>query len=510
MQSSGRLRLEILAGCAVLAIALWVLIALLVYHERVRTEQSVAATGRNLARTLAEYQDSSMRAIDLSLRQLREHWLRDPATFSEAVAQHEGHLKKEKVIQVAVIDRDAWTVYSRLPQPSRLNFADREYFQVQKSSGTDELHISPPVMGRITKQWAIQVTRPLFDADKRFAGVIIVAVPPPALEVVLQDIQLGPHGVIMLARPDGTILARTGGLEPARNITLAGWPGANPDDPPGGEFRAHGRVDGIERFYAYRKLRDHPLTVYVGQEVTAALAPYYRERNVLSGGGALATVLLFAVAFLLMARERERARFVDERERLMLELHDSAIQSLYAIGLSLEALRRRLQEEPAQIESAIAQAGANLNLVIQDLRAFINAERRGPYSGQEFMEEIERMLPPPGEGAPRFSLDIDRALIPSLAPRQAAHLLRITREAISNIVRHARASSARVVLQRDGARVRLEVSDDGIGLASRTGESHGMGLPHIEARARDLRGRATIERAPGGGTRVAVEFPHRS
>ena len=508
MQASGRLRLEILAGGAILVLALWGVLALLVYQERVRTEQDAAATGRNLARTLAEYQDSSMRAIDLSLRQLREHWLRDPARFAAAVAQHEEHLKKEKVIQVAVIDREAWTVYSRLPLAKPLNFADRDYFQVQKSRATDELHISPPVMGRVTKQWAIQVTRPIFDADKRFAGVIVVAVPPPALELVLQDIQLGPHGVIMLARPDGTILARSGGLERASQATIAGWAGLGDDGPAAGEFREASRVDGIERFYAYRKLRDYPLTVYVGQEVNAALAPYYRERNVLFGGGVLATVLLFAVGLLLMARERERAQFVDARERLMLELHDSSIQSLYAIGLSLEAGRRRLQDQP-QTETVIAQAGANLNLVIQDLRGFINAERRGPYSGQEFMDEIERMLPPPEEGAPRFSVDIDRALIPNLSPRQAGHLLRITREAISNIVRHARARSARVVLQGEGGRVRLEVSDDGVGLGARTSESHGMGLPHIQARARDLRGRATIERSPNGGTRVAVEFPYR-
>lgn len=510
MRSSGRLRLEIWAGCALLALALWGAIAVLVHYERVRTEQAVTATGRNLARTLAEYQDSSMRAIDLSLHQLREHWLRDPATFQRAVAQLEEHLKKERVVQVAVVDRDGWTVYSRLPLTGRLNFADREYFQVQKSRGTDELHISEPVMGRVTKRWAIQVTRPLFDAQKRFAGIIVVAVPPPALELVLQDIELGPHGVIVLARPDGTLLARSGGLERANEARIAGWPGLGEDGPASGDLRAPSPVDGIERFYAYRKLRDYPLTVYVGQEVGAALAPFYRGRAVLAGGGVLATVLLFLVALLLVGRERERARFIDERERLMLELHDSAIQSLYAIGLSLESVRRRLEKEPAQTEGAIAQAGANLNLVIQDLRAFINAERRGAYSEQEFMDEVERMLPRPGEEAPRFSVDIDRALIPGLKPRQAAHLLRITREAISNILRHARASSARVVLRRNAGNVLLEVIDDGIGLGKRAGEPHGMGLPHIEARARDLRGRATIERAPDKGTRVAVEFPYRS
>ena len=192
MGTSGRLRLEILAGGAILLLGLWAGIALLLYQAHSQAVDNAVDSGRNLARILAEYQDSSVRAIDLSLQQLREHWLRDRATFGEAVAQHEDHLRKERVVQVAVLDRDAWMSYSRLPPPAQpQNFADREYFQVLKSRGTDELYVSAPVMGRVTKQWAIQLTRPLLDADKRFAGVIVVAVPPPALELVLQDIHLG-------------------------------------------------------------------------------------------------------------------------------------------------------------------------------------------------------------------------------------------------------------------------------------------------------------------------------
>ena len=54
------------------------------------------------------------------------------------------------------------------------------------------------------------------------------------------------------------------------------------------------------------------------------------------------------------------------------------------------------------------------------------------------------------------------------------------------------------------------MSDDGVGLASRAEAQLGMGLHHIEARARKLRGRASFDAAPNQGTRVAVEFPHRA
>jgi signal transduction histidine kinase len=502
-------RLEILAACAAIVLGLWAVVALLAYQAHGQAVESAVAAGRNLARSLAEYEESSVRAIDLSLRQLREHWLRDPASFDQAVGQHEDHLSKEKVIQVAVVGADGWTRYSRLPLSAPLNFNDREYFQLQKSRGTDELHVSEPVMGRVTKQWAIQLNRPIFGADKRFAGIIVVAVPPPALELVLKDIDLGPHGVIMLTRGDGTILARSGGLERTRDMKLVGWTGVADDGPPSGEFLGASQVDGIERFFSYRKLQNYPLTIYVGQGVDTVLAPYYRQRNLLLGGGALATVLVFMVILLLVARARERARYLEDRERVMLELHDSSIQSIYAIGLTLENSRRLVEKDPAQAVRTLADAGANLNLVIQDLRAFITRERRAPLSEQEFMLEIERMIPPPEQGAPRFSVDVDHRLIADLSPDQAGHLLRMAREAVSNIVRHAKASNARLVLKRHNESVRLEVSDDGVGLGPQTEARLGLGLHHIQARARKLRGKASFDALPAGGTRVVVEFPLR-
>jgi signal transduction histidine kinase len=500
------------AAFSLIAIAMWAMIALVLHQARREEITAANAAGDNLARSLAEYEASSLRAIDLSLKYLRDDWMRDPGSFGVAVERHQEHLKREGAIQVAVIDAEGWTRYSRLPMAGRINFSDREYYKVQKQRGTDELYISAPVFGRVTGQWAIQFTRPIYDHERQFAGVMIVAVPPPALELIYKDIHLGPNGVITLARSDGEILARTGDLATLTTASLSGARGLSPESAAAGHYMAPSRVDGVDRFTSYRRLDAYPLTLFVGQSVDAVLAPYYRQRNSLIGGGVLATLLLLAVMQLLVFWRRERdkvlegeRKFVAERERLMLELHDSCIQSIYAIGLNLEHCRRLIEQDPAKAARTLAEAGANLNLVIQELRAFIAGETHAAYTGEEFMAEIERMIPQSAD--PAFSVDIDPAVVKTLSADQAVHLLRIAREGISNIVRHANATSARILLQRRDGVVYLEVSDDGNGLPAEAAAGPGLGLHHISARGRKLGGRASVVSAPNQGTRIAVEFP---
>ena len=98
-----------------------------------------------------------------------------------------------------------------------------------------------------------------------------------------------------------------------------------------------------------------------------------------------------------------------------------------------------------------------------------------------------------------------------LHPEQAAHLVRIVREAVSNVVRHAGAAACRVRLARSDARhVRLDVSDDGRGMPAAEPAAGSLGLAHIRARARRMGGVATIVSTPEHGTTVTVEFPAAS
>lgn len=490
--------------------ALWVCVAWLAYDARRDVLVAAEATGANLARSLAEYEDSSIRAIDLSLRVLREQWTSARPAFDATVARHEEYLRNERVIQVAVVDEEGSLLYSRLPQSGAPNFADRDYFRLQKAAGADRLYISPPVIGRITRQWAIQLSRPLTDAQGRFAGLIVMAVPPPALESIYNDIRLGDKGVISLVRADGEVLARTGELAEAVRVSLAGRAGLRAEDPPEGHYRVRGTIDGVDRFYAYRKLHSYPLTLYVGQSASAVLGPFHEQLAMLVGAGLLASALVVALALLAAARGRERRRFLEERERLMLELHDGCIQSIYAIGLGLENCRRVLERDPARAGGLLAEAGASLNLVIQDLRSFISGVPQSPRTEEQFVEELRRAVPELGERGPRVSFDIDRAAVRALTPEQAVHVQRIAQEAVSNVVRHARASSARVSLALQGREVELDVADDGAGMAPAAKPPLGLGLHHIHARAKKLGGRASVTSSRQGGTRVHVQFPQRA
>jgi signal transduction histidine kinase len=491
-------------ACLAIALVLWSGTAIFLGQLKGSIEEDAAARRLNLARSLSEHHASSVRAIDLSLVFLRDLLRQDPRGFGESVRRHQALLQKEKVIQVAVIDARGDLVYSRLPQPPEVNFSDREYFLAHRESGRDALVISEPVFGRVTRRWAIQFSRPILDERGEFAGLIVMAVPPPMLEAVYNDMELGGDGVVMLIRHDGQVLARSAEFEAAVKRPLAAWAAIARQEAAIGDFTSRG-VDGIERHFAYRKLEDYGLAVLVSHSVSSVLGIYAQQRNYLLAMVMAATLFLFAVAFAVALRLRDRARFAEQHENLMLELHDGCIQAIYAVGLRLQGARGEAHRDPAKVARTLAEAEADLNLVIQDLRAFIAGGRPKPYTAEEFVAQVQRSIP--ATHRTMFSLDIDAEVARRLPAEKSEHVLRIVREAASNVARHARARSARVTLARREDRVRLSVDDDGQGHAGGQPDDRGLGIAHIQARARKLGGKARVESTPGEGTRVTVEFP---
>jgi signal transduction histidine kinase len=248
----------------------------------------------------------------------------------------------------------------------------------------------------------------------------------------------------------------------------------------------------------------------------SVLAAYEWQRAVLVSGGVIATLLLATLARLWLSRirlrhqlaEQER-RAAEDRERMMLELHDGAIQSIYAVGMNLERARGQMDADPLGAKRTVASAAAHLNLVIQDIRNFIAGRAQLPSGEGEFMRELESLLPNVEDGdATHFQLDIETDVVRGLTPSQSLHILRIAREGVSNVLRHAYAAKAHIVLRRtESGAARLEISDDGIGMREEAAQSRGLGLHHIGARGQKLSGRTSIDSAPGRGTRIVVEFP---
>lgn len=210
----------------------------------------------------------------------------------------------------------------------------------------------------------------------------------------------------------------------------------------------------------------------------------------------------------LRKSEQRLRQSLEERVQLGRDLHDGIIQSIYAIGLGLGECRRLLQENPAETEARLGKAINDLNSVIRDVRTFIVGLEPEALKGQELKGALQSVVSSMSEThAAQFSFDIDSRAADRLTGRQAAQFLQIAREAMSNSLRHARATRTSVVLSLRNGCVQLEVQDDGVGFDLAARRDSGHGLRNIAARARELGASSEVVSAPGKGTRVLVTVP---
>jgi signal transduction histidine kinase len=205
--------------------------------------------------------------------------------------------------------------------------------------------------------------------------------------------------------------------------------------------------------------------------------------------------------------EQQLRRAVEQRELIAQDLHDGIIQTLFAMSLSLERCQRLVATAPQEVSRHLALGVQSLKAAIRDLRVFIAGLEPRITDGQGLEAALAlqvRLLNASGDL--HIDLRVDPAVADVVAPAQAAHLLHVAREAISNSLRHAQATRVDVTLDRRGDRIRLEVKDDGIGFVGERAQS-GEGLKNMTARATKLNGTLTVTSRPGDGTRVVFDLP---
>lgn len=229
------------------------------------------------------------------------------------------------------------------------------------------------------------------------------------------------------------------------------------------------------------------------------------EREFLRGLANQATIAIETARLHDGARELTR---LEERERIAADLHDGIIQSIYAAGLGLEECVRLADDAPDQIKPRLDALIDTLNLVIRDVRNYVVGLAPERLQGRDLgqaLAELARGLSLNG------LLDLDLALDPelrgSVVPEQATELFQICREALTNVVRHARASRVRLSVRRAGAEIVTVVEDDGVGFELPRRGDAGHGLRNMRDRARRMQGDLTVETAPGRGTRIVVTIP---
>ncbi|HOW68212.1 MAG TPA: PAS domain-containing sensor histidine kinase [Candidatus Paceibacterota bacterium] len=210
----------------------------------------------------------------------------------------------------------------------------------------------------------------------------------------------------------------------------------------------------------------------------------------------------------LLHSERELRHSLEQQQRIAQDLHDDIIQSIYAIGLGLENCRQRLGDGLDGTEKRLKHCLSELNRVIRKVRSFIGDMNADTPNASGFVTEMHSLLQLLGEDdRSKVDLQIDPLAVARLTPRQMPQLLQITRESLSNSLRHSHSTHIQLSLQASDGRIRLEIHDNGLGFDPSIAVQKGNGLRNITARACQLGANLSIESHPGGGTRIALELP---
>lgn len=232
------------------------------------------------------------------------------------------------------------------------------------------------------------------------------------------------------------------------------------------------------------------------------------ERIPLLGPSSEVTVLAEAFNDMLDRLEAERRdsglRALSEREgerqRVAAELHDEVGQMLTAASLQAARLADRA---PDDLRGEAESVRETIDGTVEQVRTIVRQLRPEALDALGLVPALTNLTERVAEQTGlRFERDLDRDL-PPLTPDGELVIYRVAQEAITNAIRHAAAETIRVALRADGDCVRLEVRDDGRGIATMNG--NGSGIRTMRERALTVGARLKVEPAPSGGTAVRLD-----
>ncbi|MBX6389617.1 MAG: sensor domain-containing protein [Frankia sp.] len=188
-----------------------------------------------------------------------------------------------------------------------------------------------------------------------------------------------------------------------------------------------------------------------------------------------------------------------ERRRIERDLHDGAQQRLVSVAMTLGRAQERFRDNPAAAEELISEAHVQAKRALEELRNLARGIHPAVLTDRGLPAAIAGLAascPVP------VTVDVDVEPRPSAEVEAVAYFF--VAEALTNIARHADATTARVSARRVGDRLEVEVADDGRGGAR---EDAGTGLAGLRDRALAVDGTFSVRSAPGEGTTLRMDLP---
>jgi signal transduction histidine kinase len=205
------------------------------------------------------------------------------------------------------------------------------------------------------------------------------------------------------------------------------------------------------------------------------------------------------------SRERLVSTREEERRRLRRDLHDGLGAQLAGLNIQAGTLRRLIPRDPDAADDLVVELREELRSAISDIRRLVYDLRPPALDDLGLIEALRRLAERYGSEDEQLSVLVEAPEdLPNLPAAVEVAVYRIVQEALTNVVRHARAKSCvvRLAVNED---VALEIVDDGVGIPAE--RSAGVGLSSMRERASELGGSCVVQSVPKGGTQVLVRLP---
>jgi PAS domain S-box-containing protein len=199
----------------------------------------------------------------------------------------------------------------------------------------------------------------------------------------------------------------------------------------------------------------------------------------------------------------------EERANLARELHDSVTQALFSMGLTMRALELLLDRDPDQVRQKLRELQELQKDALAEMRTLI-FELRPQGLETDGLAQALRNHGAAVQGRTGLAVSVEIETEERLTLDVEEAFYRIAQEALHNVVKHATATQARIILRRVGGEARLIVEDDGVGFDPAAVPRGHLGLIGMQQRAERIGGELEVGSRPGRGTRVRVTLNLRN
>jgi signal transduction histidine kinase len=226
--------------------------------------------------------------------------------------------------------------------------------------------------------------------------------------------------------------------------------------------------------------------------------------NIAHQAGAVAHAVQLTAALQQSRQQLVTAR-EEERRRLRRDLHDGLGPQLASQTLTLNAIAKLLERDPAKARDLLTHLQAQSQAAIEDIRRLVYALRPPALDELGLVEALREGVRQYTQGGGQVEITTDPQPLPALPAAVEVAVYRIAQEAITNIIRHTQAKTCRIDISAQNQHLELTVTDDGPGFPP---EFHfGVGLTSMCERAEELGGQVRFENQPAGGARMQVWLP---